>query len=112
MSHNNFIVFVKKIILNHLNENINSDFIAKKMGISRMQLHRRLKLITGMNTRDFITNIRIEAAKKLLQNTDKKIKCIAKEVGYPNTSYFAKVFRKNTNCLPYDFRKENSIFFQ
>jgi two-component system response regulator YesN len=53
---------------------------------------------------DCIAKVRIEKAKAMLKNTDMPISKIAHEVGYGDQSYFTKVFKRNLNCTPKDFR--------
>lgn len=107
MRHNRFLETVQHIITTHLDQSINSDFIAHQMGINRMFLHRRLKAITGKNATEIILEIRIENARKLLSSTDQAIQDIAQTVGYSSTSYFGQVFNKSVGCYPSVYRKQH-----
>lgn len=101
-----FLKNVRQIIKNNLsNPNLKGAFIAQKLGISRMQLHRKLKIVTTKNSRDYIIMFRIDYAKQQLQLTDKFIYQIAKECGFQDYPHFSKVFKKVTNYSPLDFRK-------
>ena len=58
---------VMRIINNNIdNTNLNLEGIAAEVGISRVHLHRKLKELTNQSTRDFIRNMRLQAAAKLL----------------------------------------------
>ena len=81
-------------IRSHLSENLSTDVICKQALMSRTQLHRKLKAITGFSTSEFIKHHRMYEAKQLIQNTDKTIGFIAEEVGYKNAAHFATDYKK------------------
>jgi len=60
---------------------------------------------TGEGLSRFIRVYRLERAKELLQNTNKKIIQICRETGFTNSSYFCKSFREYYGCSPEKFRK-------
>ena len=62
---------------------------------------------TGENFVDFLNNTRIEKSKELLLNTDKKMYSIAKAVGYDNTKYFFRIFKKKTGITPEQYRLQH-----
>ncbi len=64
---------------------------------------------TGVRLSYFIRTYRLEKAKELLQNTNKKIVQICKEVGFSDASYFCKSFREYYGCSPEKFRKGSGI---
>lgn len=94
-----------------IQENIdNPDFsaaeFAESMHLSRSQLHRKLKALTGMSTSDFIRQQRLElAAKLLLEQPEKSITEVAFQSGFINMSYFSKCFKKKYGCTPSNFTK-------
>ena len=101
-----FIENIQQIIKKNLsNPNLKGEFIAQKLGISRMQLHRKLKALTNKNSRDYITILRINYAKEQLRVSSKFIYQIAAECGFMDYTYFSKVFKKITGASPLDFRK-------
>lgn len=101
-----FIKNVQQIIQENLNNpNLKGEFIAQLLGISRMHLHRKLKDLLNQNSRELITNLRINYAKQTLQTTDKFIYQVAAECGFKDYTHFSKVFKKVTNYSPLDFRK-------
>ena len=101
-----FIKNVRLTIQNNLsNPNLKGAFIAQQLGISRMQLHRKLKAIINQNSRELIKTLRIEHAKKQLISTDKYVYEIAEECGFTDYTYFSKVFKKVVNYSPLGFRQ-------
>ena len=82
----------------------NSDFtienFAKKMLLSRMHLHRKLKTIIGLSPSEFIRNLRLERAAQLLESEADSVSQIAFQVGFNNLSYFAKCFKEKYDCAP------------
>lgn len=78
--------------------------LCRAMGVSRMQLHRKLKALTGFSTAQYIRHYRIEKAKHLLVETQIQISEIAYQVGFRDPGYFSKQFRALTNMSPSQFR--------
>ena len=60
----------------------------------------------GENFIDYITNIRIERAKKLLRDKTLSIKEICMEVGYKDPNYFSRLFKKSVGFTPTEYREE------
>jgi branched-chain amino acid transport system substrate-binding protein len=85
-------------------DNLTVDQIAHEVCLSKSRLIHRMKSQYGLTLSDCIAKVRIEKAKAMLKNTDMPISKIAHEVGYGDQSYFTKVFKRNLNCTPKDFR--------
>ncbi|MBR7140997.1 MAG: helix-turn-helix domain-containing protein [Clostridia bacterium] len=79
--------------------------IALKLGYSVPYLSMRFKEVTGIGYRDYIIRVRMEEARRLLANTDKKIVEIAECVGYGDVNFFYSVFKKTEGTSPAVFRK-------
>lgn len=77
-----------------------TEFLAKKIGLSRMQLHRKLKALTDLSTSRFIQTIRLKRAAQLLNNNAAPVTQIAYEVGFENPTYFAECFKKHFGVAP------------
>ena len=84
-----------------------SEFSVEQMcaevGISRAHLHRKMKEMTGMPVTEFIRNIRLEQAARLLRERKLNITQVAYIVGFSNLGYFSTVFRKHFGLSPRDF---------
>ena len=101
-----FIQQVNQIIENNLaNPMLNGAMIAKELGLSRMQLHRQMKTMTGQHATQWIQQVRIRKAQFLLGNTSKFIYEIAQEVGFKHSTYFTNIFKKIANQSPSEYRK-------
>ena len=59
----------------------------------------------GVTVVDYLTELRIEEAKKLLLETDMTVSEVAEEVGFSDTSYFSKVFLKSAGIPPSSYRR-------
>lgn len=92
---------------NYFNE-LNLEFISSLFYINRSYLSHLYKEKTGENFIDYVTKIRIEKAKELLKDTDKKMYQISKAVGYDNIKYFFRVFKKMTKLTPEEYRMKYS----
>lgn len=97
-------------ILKYINKNIskpelNGDKIAKDLSISRMTLHRKLKLLTGQTTSELIRGIRLKEAAYQIENTTKNISDICYEVGFNSPSYFTACFAEQYGMTPTEYLK-------
>lgn len=95
----------KKIIDTHYGENISLTYLADLFNVSQPYLSKIFKQEIGININSYITQVRMEKAKYLLEATDKKIFEIAQLVGYEEQNYFTKVYKKHMGVSPSDYRK-------
>lgn len=96
---------VKAYISEHYSESINRQDLADMLFVNSDYLSRIFNRENGMPLPDYITKVRMEEAKRLLQS-DATISEIAVKVGIDNYSYFSTVFKKYTGMTPMEFRKE------
>jgi two-component system, response regulator YesN len=80
--------------------------ISKAVYLSPYYLSHIFKKETGSTLLEYLTKVRIEEAKQLLENTSWNITRISFEVGYSDQSYFCKVFKKLEGIPPYKYRKQ------
>jgi AraC-like DNA-binding protein len=80
--------------------------LADKLGVSLSHFTREFTKETGINPIRYLTNIRIQNAMRLLQNTALSVNDIALQCGFSCGNYFSKIFKKNTQLSPYQFRNE------
>lgn len=102
---NKVISFIKK---NYFDENLKLTTAAANISISSGYLSALFKKETGQNFSDFLTQVRIDNAKYLLKNTDKKTYEIAFETGFSNPNYFSYAFKKNTGLSPSEYKDLNN----
>ncbi|MDX8360959.1 response regulator [Cytobacillus sp. IB215316] len=96
---------IKQYIIEHSHKEISLDKIAHKVGLSPIYISKMFKEQLGVNYISFLTECRIEKAKKLMMNPDKSLKEITFEVGYHDPNYFSKVFKKLCGASPTEYRK-------
>ena len=76
------------------------------VGISRAHLHRKMKEMTGIPVSEFIRNIRMEQAARLLKEQKLNITQVAYTVGYSSLPYFSSVFHKHFGVSPREFMEQ------
>lgn len=90
-----FINKLTDIVYAHLDDgSFNVDSFCQEVTVSRTLMHMKLKKITGMSTTEFIKNIRLTEAKKMLQEDKLTVSEIAYRVGFNDPAYFSKSFKK------------------
>lgn len=94
----------KQYIQDHFRENIDREAIANVACITPNYLSKRFHAETGMSLREYVNQLRIAEAKRLLLSTNKSVSEIAGEVGFDNISYFSTVFRKLCGISPIDWK--------
>jgi two-component system response regulator YesN len=99
---------IKDIIAKKYMENLAVTRLAEEVYLSPNYISLIFKQETGENITEYITKVRMEAAKELLKDNDLKILEIAEMVGFENTTYFSTVFKKFTGMHPQKYR---SLFF-
>lgn len=94
------------ITRNFTNEEFTIDKLAEEMSISRSNLQRKLKGLSGMPPNDYIRLIRLKTAGELLRRGEYRINEVCYIVGFNNPSYFARCFQKQFGILPKDYVKQ------
>lgn len=84
------------------------DDFSKAVGMSRMQLHRKIKAITGLSAGDFIRSQRLKLAAQLLKNSDINVSQVGYTVGFNDHSYFTKRFKEAYHCTPTAYAKKHT----
>ncbi len=96
-----FLEKVKKAIEENLD---NPDFdvtqLYKALGVSRIQLYRKLKALTDHSPAQIIQNIRLQYARRLLTSTDLRVGEVADRTGFKDHSYFTKLYKEKFGELP------------
>ena len=105
--HNdNRILAVQQWIEGHFSQEHSYDQLADKFGMSRRTFERRFKAATGDTPLCYLQRIRVEAAKRMLENGGLSFDDITYQVGYEDSSSFRKVFSKQTGLQPSVYRKK------
>ncbi|WP_335872312.1 response regulator transcription factor [Bacillus sp. 2205SS5-2] len=96
---------LKQYIIKHSQDDISLEALGNQVGLSPIYISKMFKEKLGVNYIDFLTECRLEKAKKLLTDSEKSIKEITYEVGYHDPNYFSKVFKKMVTVTPKEYRK-------
>lgn len=100
---NEFIAIVEN---NIPNEDFSVEDICREIGISRVQLYRKVKALIGYNVNDYISTVRLQKAKYLLADPQLTIADVAFKVGYSSQAYFSTVFKSKLNLTPTEYREK------
>ena len=101
-----FLQKIKEIVLKNLsNENFNTNKLAQEMGLSRSQVHRRLKKINGKSISQLIREIRLEEALRLLNGDVGTAAEISYKTGFNSPTYFNKCFHEYFGFPPGEVKK-------
>ncbi len=96
---------MKVINDNISNSDLSVDYIAAEVGISRVHLHRKMKELTGQTPHDFIRNIRLKQAARLLSTGDMNIAEVMYACGFSNSASFSTIFKKYYGMTPREYKK-------
>ncbi len=102
-----------KSIIEYVEANIDDadmkiDDIAMNANLSRSALYSKVKTAVGMTPVDFVRNIRIIHAQKLIATTNEPLSQIAYMAGFSDSKYFSKVFKREVGMTPSEYREQNS----
>jgi len=103
----NFIIKVLKYINDNIDDsNLNVEHLAEELRLSRSQLYRKIKALTGQTANEFLKNVRLEKAKEIIETTNDTIGEISFKVGFSSPSYFTSCFKTHFGILPTEIKKE------
>jgi len=100
---------IMKVVNKHLSDSdFNVETLTTEVGISRAQLHRKMKEMTGLPVSEFIRNIRLEQAVRLLEEQKINVTQVAYTVGFSNLAHFSTVFRKQFGVSPTEYMERKN----
>lgn len=103
---NHFTQRVKTVMDTHLTDpEFSVEQFAQEMGLSRMQLHRKLKALTGISTSGFIKQERLKMAASMLQQQPESIAEVCYQVGFNDHAHFSKIFKEHFGKTPTEYSK-------
>ncbi len=94
----------QNIIAERISEPVNVQLLAQCIHISPNYLSALFRSETGVRLTEYITNIKMQEAARLLRETDRNIIEVATAVGYPNANYFSRLFKKCYGLIPSEYR--------
>lgn len=84
------------------------DFIGEGVGMSQSVLYKKVKSLTGMTVNDFSKHIRLKKAAQLLRETNYTVSQIASYVGFTDSKYFSREFKRQFGANPSQYTEENA----
>jgi two-component system response regulator YesN len=95
-------------IKEHYKESIGLEEISQMLGITPVYLSSQFNKIVGINFTQFVKELRMNEAKKLLMTTDMKLYVIGEKVGYQDPKYFCRVFKEICGISPKIYKEMNA----
>jgi DNA-binding response OmpR family regulator/nitrogen-specific signal transduction histidine kinase len=103
-----FITKMNEIIKKNVeNPKFSVEDLADKLGVSRVQLYRKVKAIIGINISDHINNVKLEKAAELLKSNEMNISEIAYSLGFSSPNYFSTAFKNKFGISPKEYKSSN-----
>lgn len=100
---------ISQYIQDHYIENLTLTSIADEFFLAPTYLSKRFKEKTGKTVMQYLEEIRMERAMEMLRSSDRSISDIAASVGYNDSNYFARTFRKTTGVTPREYRGKGNL---
>jgi two-component system response regulator YesN len=98
------IALAQSIIAERYAEDLSLDALASELGLSPAYFCRLFKKETGVNFKDYLTELRLDLAKEALQDPRRKVYEVAEAVGFRDQRYFSELFKKRTGYSPLEYR--------
>lgn len=105
---NQMVYHLHQYIANHLSEDLSVNALAEKVYLNPVYLSRAYKQATGEKLSEYVLLRRIERAKQLLLQPDKKIAEIGYTIGLDSAAHFSRVFKKHTGMSPQEYREAST----
>ncbi len=99
----------KEFIQKNYTKNLTMDDVARQVGFSTYYFSRLFKQSFGVSFVDYLTTLRLEAAKNLLRKAGASVKEVCVQVGYSEPNYFARVFKKELGLTPTEYQKNAGV---
>lgn len=81
--------------------------VAAYVGLNEKYFTTRFTKSAGMTFRDYVTELRLDRAKQLINTTDLRMYEISERIGYNNVEHFTRMFKKKYGISPSDYKKQN-----
>lgn len=97
--------FAAEYIEAHFAEDITLETLAQVTGISKYYLSTLIKKETGFSFTEMLNRVRVEESKRMLAQSNIRLAAVSSGVGFANSNYFSKVFKRQTGMTPMEFSK-------
>lgn len=88
-------------------DRLSADHLAIEVNLSKQKLQGGFQFLTGLTVHSYILKVRVEKAKRLLEDTEHPVKYIAAAMGFKRPSHFIFTFKGFTNLTPIEFRLQS-----
>lgn len=100
-----FLIELENLIEKGMMENtLSVEALSRELGMSRVQLYRKITALTGSNVNEYVAEFRVKKAKNLLNDSTKNVTEIAFELGFNSPAYFTTFFKQRTGKTPSEWR--------
>lgn len=104
---NDYIIdYITSYVEEHYTEDIYLDLLAEKLNLSTAYISSYFKTKLDINLTDYINNYRIKKSIQIIENSQLKVKDIAKQVGFANSNTFTRLFKKFSGFTPQEYRHD------
>lgn len=102
-----FVNNLKAVVLANLSDsNLSVDSLSIELGLSRVQLFRKVKTLLGYSINEYIQSMRLNKARHLLENSEDSMADIAYQTGFASATYFSTAFKSKYSVSPKNFRNK------
>jgi two-component system response regulator YesN len=105
MLDNRLIYHIGKYIVVHVDERLTLEDLSKSVYLNKSYISHIFKKVSGMSLKEFMADVKMDRARILLLDKDRKIYEIAETLGYNDVEYFRKKFKDITGISPTEYRK-------
>jgi AraC-like DNA-binding protein len=105
------IIYLRKYIMENFHQDISVKDLASQSGYSYHHFRRIFKQHAGLSPVNYLINIRVENAKKLLESSQHKMSTIAQSCGFSTSSQFCSMFKEYTGLTPAEYRRSRNDIF-
>lgn len=109
MLDNKLIYNIGKYIVVHVDERMSLDDLSQSVYLNKSYISHIFKKVSGLSLTEFMVDVKIDRAKILLLDSERKIYEIAEQIGYNDVEYFRKKFKDSTGLSPTEYRKKLNI---
>lgn len=101
----NIVMQACQYVIEHIDENISLTTISEKLAISKNYFCSLFKQETGENFLNFVTRMKMKRARFLLKHENLKVYEVCDRLGYTDTTYFTRLFKKYVHITPNEYKK-------
>lgn len=105
MLDNKLIYHIGKYVVVHVDERLTLEDVSNGVFLNKSYISHVFKKVSGINFIDFMTDVKIDRAKILLMDEERKISEIAATIGYSDAEYFSRVFKNKTGFSPSQYKE-------